>query len=120
MRENPSDVPGSSTEPATVLDTGKDQPQALLDLQRELIETYDQLSRRWLERVKSEVDLWSALAAKLAATSSVPEAIQAYQESVAQSVRLVAEDGRRLAEGGQKIVSTIARTLPDGKAVASG
>ena len=52
MRERPSDAPGSSTDPATAFDTGKDQPQALLDLQRELIETYDQLSRCWLERVK--------------------------------------------------------------------
>jgi hypothetical protein len=120
MRKIPSDAPGSSTDPAVALDTGKDQPQALLDLQRELIETYDQLSRRWLERVKSEVDLWSALAARLAATRSVPEAIQAYQESIAQSVRLVAEDGQRLAQGGQKVVSAIARTLPNGKSVASG
>jgi hypothetical protein len=120
MHDKQCDAPGSSMDPATALDTSKDRPQALLDLQRELIETYDQLSRRWLERVKSEVDLWSALAAKLAATRSVPEAIQAYQESIAQSVRLVAEDGQRLAEGSQKIVNTIARTLPNGKSAPSG
>ena len=43
--------------------------------QNELLDVYEQVSRAWLARMKSEVDLWSELATKLAATHSVPEAM---------------------------------------------
>jgi hypothetical protein len=53
---------------------GKEQTESMLDLQKELLEACEQASRAWLARVKSEVDLWSELAAKLARTQSAPEA----------------------------------------------
>ena len=51
---------------------GKEQTEAMLGVQKELLEACEQASRAWLARIKSEVDLWSGLATKLAGTRSPP------------------------------------------------
>jgi hypothetical protein len=86
-------------------------PAAALNMQKELFDTYGQVGRAWLARVQSEVDLWTKLAAKLAATRSVPEAMGAYQECMVQQMQMIAEDGRRLSENCQEIVNKITRSL---------
>src|SRR5262245_40138620 len=93
---------------------GKEQTEAMVGMQKELLDAYEQASRAWLARVKSEVDLWSQLAAKLSATRSAPEAMQAYQECVAQRMQMAAEDGRRLADDCQKIMGKIGQSFANG------
>ena len=65
------------------------------NVQKELLDAYEQMNRAWLARVKSEVDLWSELATKLTASRSIPEAMTAYQEFVTERMQMAAEDGRR-------------------------
>ncbi len=89
-------------------------PDGMLDVQKELLEAYEQASRAWLARVKSEVDLWSELAAKLTATHSVPEILQTYQKCVAQRMQMAAEDGRQLFEECQKITKKIGGSMSNG------
>lgn len=93
------------------LGAGNEQTEAMLNVQKELLGAYEDASRAWLARVKSEVDLWSGLAAKLTQTRSMPEAVAAYQECVAQRMRMAAEDGQRLAEECQKSMSKMTRAL---------
>jgi len=59
------------------------RPNDPTNLQKELFEVYEQASRAWLDRVKSEMALWSELSTKLSATRSVPEALGVYQKCVA-------------------------------------
>jgi hypothetical protein len=100
---------GKSTE------VGNGMPQAaMLNLQKELLDAYENASRAWLTRVKSEVDLWSELAAKLSSTKSPPEALEAYRECVAQRMQMAAEDGQRLMEDCQKITQKITRSMSNG------
>jgi hypothetical protein len=106
-------------DPSTFLKTGQEQTEAMVGMQKELLAAYEQASRAWLARVKSEVDLWSQLANKLSATRSAPEAMQAYQECVAQRMQMAAEDGRHLADDCQKIMSTITRSFSNGWPTAS-
>ena len=101
------------------LNLGKEQTEAMLIIQKELLDAYDQSSRAWLARVKSEVDLWSDLAKKLSTTQSVPDAVGAYQQCVAQRMQMAAEDGRRLYDDCQKITQTITRSLSNGWPAAS-
>ena len=101
------------------LHLGKDQTAAMLNMQKELLDAYDQSSRAWLARVKSEGDLWSELAKKLSETRSAPEALAAYQQCVAQRMQMAAEDGRRLYDDCQKITQTITRSLSNGRPMAS-
>ena len=98
---------------------GKEQTESMLSMQKELLDAYDQSSRAWLARVKTEVDLWSDLAKKLSATQSVPDVVGAYQQCVAQRMQMAAEDGRRLYDDCQKITQTITRSLSNGWPAAS-
>jgi Phasin protein len=94
---------------------GKEQTEAMLGMQKELLDAYEQTSRAWLARVKSQVDLWSELATKLAGIRSAPEALGAYQ----RWMQMAAEDGRRLSEDWQKVMQTITRSLTNGRPTAS-
>lgn len=90
------------------------QTEAMVALQKELIETYEQANRIWLDRVKSEVEFWSELGKKLSTTHSVPEVLQAYQESAAQRMRMAAEDGQKVSEDCRLFTQKIARSLSNG------
>jgi hypothetical protein len=81
------------------------------NLQKEIVDVYEQASRAWLVRVKSEVDLWSDLAGKLTASHSFPEAMNAYQQCLTNRMQMAAEDGRRLYEDCQKITYKITDSL---------
>jgi Phasin protein len=97
--------------PTQALGFGKQQTDAMLGMQRELLDAYEQASRSWLARVKSETELWSELAVKLAVTKSVPEALGAYQQCVAQRMQMAADDGRRLFDECQKATHKITQSL---------
>ena len=94
---------------------GKAQTEGMLNLQKELLETYEQASRAWLDRVRSEVELWSRLGEKLTATRSVPEAMDAYQKCVGERMQMAAEDGKRLFDECQNITQKIAGSLNGGR-----
>jgi hypothetical protein len=106
--------PTRSAKSVPGFDLGPERTEAMVNLQRELLGAYEDASRAWLARVQSEVDLWSGLAARLTATRSVPEAVAAYQECVAQRMKMAAEDGQRLAEECQKSMNKIGRALSNG------
>jgi hypothetical protein len=98
---------------------GPEPSEAMGNLQKELLEAYEQASRAWLARVKSEADLWSGLAAKLTATRSIPEALESYQKCVAQRMQMAAEDGRQLFEQCQNVTQKITRALSNGRPTGS-
>jgi len=86
---------------------------------QDLLDAYEHSSRVWLARLKSEVDLWSELAAKLSATRSMPEALDSYQRFVMQRMEMAAQDGRQLAEDSQDIARKMTRSLSAGWPTAS-
>jgi hypothetical protein len=90
---------------------GKVQTEGMLNLQKELLETYEQVSRAWLDRVQSEAELWSRLGAKLTTTRSVLEAMEAYQKCLTDQLQMTAEDGKRLFDDCQKIGQKIVGSL---------
>jgi hypothetical protein len=104
MNSNPSDFPAF----------GKAQTEAMLNLQKELLDGYTQAGRAWLDRVKSEVALWSGLAAALTTSRSAPEVMEAYQKCVAEQVQMTVADGKWLFDNCQKIMQKIAGSLNGG------
>jgi phasin protein len=97
-----------TTMPSALFPFGEAHTNAMLNLQKDLIELYEQASRSWLNRVKSEMELWSGLASKLTRTHSVPEAMEAYQKCVREQMQMAADDGRRLFDDCQMITQKIA------------
>jgi hypothetical protein len=109
------DAPASAAAGAeSFLRLGREQTEATFKIQKDVLEAYEEASRAWLARVQSEVDLWSQLATRLAATRSIPEALGAYQESVTQRMQMAAEDGKRLSDDCREIMSRVAGSLSKG------
>ena len=100
--------------PDTFLRLGREQTEATFKIQKDVLEAYEEASRAWLGRVQSEVELWSQLAGRLAATRSIPEALEAYQESVAQRMQMAAEDGKRMSAECREIMNRVAGSLSKG------
>ena len=90
---------------------GKDQTEAMRNVQKELMVAYEEAGRSWIERVKAEVELWSSLAAKLSASDTAPDRMEACRETVAQRMKMAAEDGLRLLEEGQKIIGAVSHSM---------
>ncbi len=112
MDKKPDETAGVG--PESFFSFGRERTQATLGIQKELLETYEQASRAWVDRVRSEVELWSDLANKLSASRSLPDALGAYQDSVAQRLQMAADDGRRMATECQDIMGRITRTMTKG------
>jgi len=87
---------------------------AMLNLQKEVLDVYEQASRAWFARLKSEVNLWSALARKLSATRYTPEALDTYQKFMAERMEMAAEDGQRLLHDCQETTQKLTRSLSSG------
>jgi hypothetical protein len=118
MLNKPADW--ASVNPASAIAKGQEQTEAMLGMQKELLDAYEQASRAWLARVRSEVDLWTELAAKLTATRSLPEAVGTYQECMTQRMQMAADDGRRMSEECQKFMQKFTRPLSNGWPTGSG
>jgi hypothetical protein len=99
---------------AQLLQFGKERTDAMLNVHKELLDAYQEASKAWISRVQSEVQFWSELAGKLAASRSVPEGLGAYSDGISHRLGMAAEDGRRLFEDGQKMVVSITRSIFDG------
>ena len=107
---NPID---SGLGPAQVLQFGRERTETMLKTHRELLDAYQEASRAWVDRVKSEVEFWSELAAKLAASRSIPEGLEAYSGAISARMEMVAEDGRRMLADGQKMMSLVMHSVSD-------
>jgi Phasin protein len=115
------DTTSSSTaaKPPFLLNWGQDRTEAAMGLQKAILESCEQASRAWLDRVQSEVSLWSDLANKLSATKSVPEALETYTKCVSQRMQMAADDGRRMVNEAQQMTQKFAQTLGNGWPTAS-
>ena len=98
---------------------GNERTEAMLRLQKELLDTCERASRDWLNRLKSETELWSGLGTKLAETRSVPDAIKLYQECILQRVEMAKADAQRLSDECGTIMQKVNRSLANGWSVGS-
>src|SRR5262244_693116 len=90
---------------------GNEGTEAMLRLQKELLDRCEQASRDWLTRLKSETELWTGLATKLAETRSVPDAVKLYQECILQRVEMAKTDAQPLSDECGTIVRRVNRSL---------
>jgi hypothetical protein len=84
-------------EPAQLLQFGKERADAMFHAQQEMFNAYQEAGRAWAHRLKSEVELWSDLAAKVTASRSMPEGLRAYQDSISRRVLKIASVCWRIA-----------------------
>ncbi len=87
-------------------------------LQKEMLQTYERLSRAWLDRVQAEVELWNGLAKSVASSKSVAEALKAYADTMSRQIQMSAEDGRHLFSDYQEITQKIAHVITEDTRIA--
>jgi hypothetical protein len=92
------------------MDREKSAQQATA-MQQELLETCQEASRHWLDRMQSEMALWADLGSKLAKTRSVPEAYEVYGKCVLQQMKMTAEDTQHLFYDCQQVTQKIMGSL---------
>lgn len=89
--------------------------------QAELVKALEGINRRWVDRLQSEANLASDLAAKLVAARSVPDALAAWQEWTQHRLELMAEDCKNVLADTQKLMESGGRFVsPGGMRIPGG
>jgi len=102
--------------PATFDSMGKKQYEAAFALQKELLDTFEQMNRAWFVRAQSEIDLAAEFIGKVAGTRSIPDVATACQECMSRQLEMLAEDSRRILADGEKLLRASTRHLGNGSA----
>ena len=110
---------GASAVNAQFAEMGAKSVTAGLRMQKELFETFQDISRDWFARATSEAELAFKLPRQLTNARSVPDAMSAYQEWLNEWLSMCGEDGRRLISDGQKIMDTGARCFANASPTAN-
>ena len=102
--------------PAEFAEIGKKRVEAMMEIQKELLDTFEEINHAWFTRVKSEASFASEFVTKLTAARSVPETATACQECMGKRMEMFAEDSRRLFADSQKFIHLGTRFLVNGSA----
>lgn len=93
---------------------GKKQYEAALAMQRELLDTFEQMNHAWFARAQSEIDLAAEFIGKVAETRSIPGVATACQECISKQLEMFSEDSRRMLADGEKLLRAGTRHLGNG------
>ena len=85
-----------------------------LNAQAGLVKMFEDMNRRWRERMTSEASLASDFAARLAAARTFPDAMTICQEWTSRRLELMAEDGKDLLADTRKFLEAEGRLLSSG------
>ena len=93
---------------------GKKQYEAALAMQRELLDTLEQMNHAWFARAQSEIDLAAEFIGKVAQMRSIPGVATACQECISRQLEMFSEDSRRMLADGEKLLRAGTRHLGNG------
>ena len=89
--------------------------ETVKEVQKQLLDTFEQFNRQQLARGKQEMEFASEFAGKITSARSVPDVMNAYQNWISKRMALYVEDGRKLFEDGQRVLNTTMKLLSIGK-----
>jgi len=102
--------------PTEIAEIGKKRLEVMVEMQKELLATIEEINQAWFSRAKSEATIASELVSKLTSARSVPETTTAYQECMGKHLDMFAEDSRRLLADSQKFFQLGTRFFMNGSA----
>jgi hypothetical protein len=119
MRGAAERVAKSATpDPAELAKTAERQVEAIAETQKEFFHPLAKMNERWLSRAIAEARLAIDLGSKLSSARSVPDAVEAYQQWMADRTKTLARDGQQFVADCQRFMET-ARLLPEGWSAGS-
>jgi hypothetical protein len=83
-------------------------------MQKQMLETFEQLNKDRAARVQQETELASAFAGKLTGARSIPEVMSAYQEWATKRMEMFSQDSKKLFDDTQKVFSATTKLLSNG------
>ena len=89
--------------------------ETVKELQKHLLDTFEQFNLQQLARGKQEMEFASDFAGEISSARSVPDVMNAYQNWISKRMALYVEDGRKLFEGSQRALNTTTPLLSVGK-----
>jgi hypothetical protein len=89
---------------------------SLMEVHKELLETFERVQRDRLTRTMQETKLASEFAAKVTSARSIPDVMAIYQEWITKCAALLAEDSRKFLDDSQKVANAALSLLSDGRA----
>jgi hypothetical protein len=101
--------------PADFAKFGKQQADALMEMQQELSKLVEQANHDWLARVELERDMAADLSAKLSSAKSLPDAAKAYQEWMSRRMETMTKDGQKFLADSQKFMTSMNRFMTSGR-----
>jgi hypothetical protein len=98
-----------------LMEFGKKPIEALLGMQKQMLETFEQINKDRAARVQQETELASAFAGKLTSARSIPDVMSAYQEWATRRMELFSQDSKKLFDDTQKVFSAATSMLSNGR-----
>ena len=92
----------------------REQTEAMTDLQKNLLLTYEGIGEEWASRLQSEAGLWTELTRRFATARSAPDFFGAYSNCLFARFQMAGDDFQRLAEHYQRMAQQLADALNDG------
>jgi hypothetical protein len=75
------------------------------EVQKQLLDTFEQFNRQQLARGKQEMEFASEFAKEITSARSVPDVMNAYQNWISKLMALYMEDGQRVLNTTKKLLS---------------
>jgi hypothetical protein len=89
--------------------------ETVKEVQKQLLDTFEQFNRQQLARGKQEMEFASEFAGKITSARSLPDVINAYQNWISKRMALYMEDGQKLFEDSRGVLNTTMKLLSIGK-----
>lgn len=100
--------------PAELAEIGKKRIEAIMEIQKEFLSTFEAINQAWFDRAKSVANLTTELVTKLSSARSMPETATAYQDCMGKRMEMLADDSRRMFADSQKFLHLGTRILATG------
>jgi Phasin protein len=101
------------------LQIGAKRFESLMEVHRELLDTFERVQRDRLARAMEETKLASEFAAKVAGARSIPDIMAIYQDWMTKCAQIFDEDGRKFLDDSQKVANAALSLLSNGQAKGS-
>ncbi len=97
-----------------LLEMARKKIEALLAVQKEMMQTLQGINHDLFDRAKKESDLASEFIGKLAAARTPSDATSTYHEWATREMELLAADGRQMFANIEKFIETSRRLFANG------
>jgi phasin protein len=106
--------------PSEIIDVTRKRIEALLDVQKELMQMLEGINHDLFNRAKKEAELATEFVGKLAGARSVPDATSTYHEWASKEMELLAADGHQMFAHGEKLMQASRRLFSNGMHTGGG